>query len=208
MQPQQPQQSSTSLVFMGLSFIFALSAMLVGLVMITASFFSAAPFFQGIVTFSLGLIIFIGVSLAHIVSKIAISQTILADAMAKYIQAQLMKDAISSNQGGQDIFNMFGIKGFGGMQHPTSISIQKIDEDGNAEHIINNQEINSPEDFKRIRDEIIAKAFGKKAINRNDIYSLSIEELEVAETKAVKEQNFELAANIRDLIKEKTNKKE
>ena len=58
------------------------------------------------------------------------------------------------------------------------------------------------EDFFKHRDEIFKKAFGE---NKN-LENMSIEELKIEEKKAVESQNFELAASIVSLIKERENK--
>jgi len=84
-----------------------------------------------------------------------------------------------------------------------SMTIAKMNEDGSITPL-EKREFSSPEEMHQFRDEMLKKAFAKKDKKLED---MSIQELEVERDKAVDEQNYELAAAIRNLIEEKEGQK-
>jgi hypothetical protein len=84
-----------------------------------------------------------------------------------------------------------------------SMTIAKMNEDGTITPL-EKREFSSPEEMRQFRDEMLNKAFANKNKKLED---MSVQELEAERVKAVDEQDFELAAAIRDLINQKEDTK-
>lgn len=84
-----------------------------------------------------------------------------------------------------------------------SMTIAKMNDDGSITPI-EKREFNSPEELKNLKEEMLKKVFAKKDKKFED---MSIQELESERDKALGEQDFELAAALRDLIKNKEDSK-
>jgi hypothetical protein len=121
--------------------------------------------------------------------------------------AHEMKKELSA--GGNPLHQLFQNLGMGGGEFPGmpgmsgSIKMSSIDEEGNITPL-GEKEFSSPEEFLKYRNEILQKAFGKKpGSTKKKFEEMTVSELEAEEKKAIETQDFELAAAVRDLIKEK-----
>lgn len=168
---------------------------------------------KGYMYFSLGIILALSMLTIYAIGALTDAVKILGDLMFK----QTKKDMIQNMFGG----GMGGSPQDGKGEHPLAqllkriaedtrngefgngkIKITRMDKDGNM-HSLGEREFKSHEDLIRFRDEVLSGAFGKDV----DLKDMTVEQLQQEEIKAVDKQDFELAASIRDLINEKTNRK-
>lgn len=167
---------------------------------------------KGFMYFSLGTILALSMLTIYAIGALTDAVKILGDLMFK----QTKKDMISNMFGGG---NPMGGSPQG--EHPLAqllkriaedtrngefgngkIKITRMDKDGNM-HSLGEREFKSHEDLIKFRDEVLSGAFGKDV----DLKDMTIEQLQREELNAVEKQDFELAASIRDLINEKSNRK-
>jgi hypothetical protein len=198
----------TSMLFITSLLLFAIISEVAGLyIMIHDVISGGNEFMKGFTLFSLGTLIFIGTSIAYLVTKTIANTEKIANALADLIDHTLDKDAQAAgvfNTGPNPLMDLF--KKFPGMNMgSTTINVSSIDEEGNISPMVT-KTFDNPEDFLKHRDEIFAKAFGTQPKDaKKKIDDMSIEELQTKEKEASDAEKWELAAAYRDAIKRKTN---
>lgn len=164
-----------------------------------------SQFTTGFYIFSLSSILFLVSIASFMISKVLTNTEVIADVLAKFLANEMKKELAASGNPLHQLFQNMGMgRGFPGMPGMSgSIKMSSIDEDGNITPL-GEKEFSSPEEFIKYRNEILQQAFGKKPGNtKKPFEEMSITELEAEEQKAIDSQEFELAAAVRDLIKEK-----
>jgi hypothetical protein len=186
--------------------LFSFVGIIVGAGTMIYDLYSSGPnFMQGFTIFSLSSILFLVSVTAFIATKILTNTEIMADVMAKFVAHEMKKEMSGGGNPLQQFLQNLGMGGgFPGMPNISgSIKMASVDEDGNITPL-GEKEFKNPEEFLKYRNEILQKAFGKNPTKtKKKFEEMSIQELESEEQKAIDSQNFELAAAVRDLIKEK-----
>lgn len=174
----------------------AISAFVGAGIMIYDLYSGGSNFMQGFNIFCLGSILFLVSVTSYMITKTLTNTEILADVMSKYIANEMAKEMKVNINPLQQLFG----GGFPpGMNMGTgSIKLSSIDKDGNITPL-GEREFNNPEELLKYRNEILNKAFGAKP-GKKQIQDMSTEELKEEEKKAVDNQQFELAAAIRDVL--------
>lgn len=159
-------------------------------------------FFQGFVIFALGIIMTAALGIAYTQAQTFNNTKIIGEALAEYITHQMQKE--QAGNGLPSLAQILG--GGGGFPMHGMMKMSRIDEHGNIVPFME-KEFNSPEEFIKYRNEILTKAFGfKPEETEKKLEEMSIEELEAKRKEAADNQQFELAAMIRDLISKKSGK--
>lgn len=190
--------------------LFSLISEVAGIYLMIASAVNHTnDFMTGFTLFSLGTLIFLGVSIAYLITKAQASINIIADALADFIDHTLDKEAAEATGGFRVPANplMDLLKGkFPGVNFgQTTINVSSVDEEGNISPMMT-KTFDNVEDFFKHRDEIIAQTFGTQPKDvKKQIDDMTIEELQEKEKEAAAAQKFELAAAFRDAINRKKN---
>lgn len=192
---------------LALLILFAAAGMVIGAGIMIYDLYSDGPnFMQGFTVFSLSSILFLVSITSFIVSKVLTNTEVIADVLSRFMAHEMKKELAAGGNPLHQLFQNLGMGGgFPGMpgQMKGSIKMTGMDEDGNIIPL-GEREFNSPEEFIKHRNEILANAFGKHPGGaKKKFEDMTIQELESEEQKAIDSQNFELAAAVRDLIKEK-----
>lgn len=188
-------------IFAALTLGFVLLASLVasvtGVVIMIADLINHTDnFFQGFITFSLGTILFFVTIAAYQQVQILNNTKIIAQALAEYMEHQMKMSSMGQSNPFASLFN-------GGFPMSGTMKMARIDESGNIVPFME-KNFNSPEEFLKYRNELLSKAFGyKPEETEKKLEELSVDELKQKEKEASDNQNFELAAAIRDLIAKK-----
>ena len=113
--------------------IFSAGAALFGAGSIIYNLFLGANIFTGFVIFSLGLILFSGIMSVYMLSKLITSNSILVESVQILIDNAIEKHIAPKNNPLQSLLN--NLAGVNGVGNISSISIAKLDENGNIQSI-------------------------------------------------------------------------
>lgn len=151
----------------------SLASAVVGIVIMVLDLYTGGDnFMQGFTTFCLGSILFFVCVIAYICTKINDKLSTVVDSMVNFFDYEINKNKPSSI-----ISNMF--TGFG--SKPPEIKIMGSE---------NNEEA----------DKLIKLIFGDNKIVKKKLDEMNIIELETEKRKAIDAQEYEVAAQIRQLI--------
>lgn len=151
-------------------------------------------FMMGFNIFCMSTILFFVAITAYMVTKLLTSTELIADVLTSLIENELAKEQKNTNPF-QAMLNNLGLPGSG------SVKVARIDKDGTITPLTEGNFSNADEMVKQ-RDEILTRFFGATP-GKKDIKNMTLEELQEEEKAAVAAQNFELAAAIRDVMKNK-----
>lgn len=179
----------------GLILISSIVGALIGLFIMGYNLFTGKhEYLPGFTTFSLSTILLLVTLSAYMLTKMMTSMEVLAESILKIIIAD-------SNPAPQNpLASLFG----GLLSGPGTIQVSTIDEKTGKMIPFEEKEFNTPEEFVKYRNELVAKALGDNFERK--LEDMSIEELRKEEKKAVDSQDFETAAAIVSLIEEKKRK--
>lgn len=190
--------------------LFSLIADVAGIyVMVSSAINHTDNFMTGFTLFSFGTLLFLAISIAYLVTKANENLNLIANTLADFIDHTLDKEAAEATGGfkvpSNPLMDLLKGKFPGGTFGSTTINVSSVDEEGNISPMIT-KTFDSPEEFFKHRDEIIAQAFGTQPKDvKKQIDEMTIEELQEKEKEAAAAQKFELAAAFRDAINRKKN---
>ncbi len=185
--------------------LFSFVAAVAGAGIMAYDAYSGGPnFTHGFNVFCLGTILFFVTISSYMITKILTSTSIIADVMTKFIEHEMTKTVNQPENPFTKLFGGLGNNGLPGFGATGTLSISSLDEDGTITPLGETNFTNA-EDLIKNRDEILNRAFGPKSgIQKKDINDMTIDELQAEEQLAISQQDFELAAAVRDLVLEKT----